>query len=201
MVAGLSRALEPLSRRIGGLVRRGVVHTAANGGGRLTLQVEALAGDTRDGCEYMLPYGLFAHPLPGGEAVPVAVGATPGHSVVLTVADRRYHLREGRPGEVALHDDQGQVVHLTREGIRIETALAITIEAAQSVDVAGDTVTVTASTLARITAPEVQIHAAQSLRLDAGGYGETWTPTGRKTWTQGASTTQMGPPSPPEHTP
>ncbi|MFV2291099.1 baseplate assembly protein, partial [Escherichia coli] len=39
------------------------------------------------------------------------------HGVVVVVADRRYRLKGLRRGEVALYDDQGQSVVLTRSGL------------------------------------------------------------------------------------
>ncbi len=42
------------------------------------------------------------------------------HPIVLVVGDRRYRLKNLQEGEVALYDDLGQKVHLTRNGIVID---------------------------------------------------------------------------------
>ncbi|EFC1638085.1 hypothetical protein FA847_24090 [Escherichia coli] len=44
------------------------------------------------------------------------------HAVVVTVSDRRYRLKGLQTGEVAVYDDQGQSVTLTREGIVVDGA-------------------------------------------------------------------------------
>jgi phage baseplate assembly protein V len=193
MVAGLHRALEPLRRRMDGLVRRAVVRAVDDAGGRQTVQAEGLAGDLRDQREHFQPYGFSGHALPGAECLMLSVGGGAGHTVVIGVEDRRYRLAATQPGEVALYDDQGQVVHLTRDGIVIRSSNPITVE--------GQVVTVRATELARIEAVDVQIHATASLRLDCGGQGVTWTPSQIQAWQQGVTLQNMGAPSPPEHQP
>lgn len=42
------------------------------------------------------------------------------HPIAIVVGDRRYRLKGLKDGEVALYDDQGQKVHLTRDGILID---------------------------------------------------------------------------------
>lgn len=94
-----------------------------NAAGRLqTLQVRMLAGEVKDAVEHMEPYGFTSHPHPGAEGVVVFPGGDRSHGVVVVIADRRYRLQGLKPGEVALFDDQGQSVHLTRAGIVIKGA-------------------------------------------------------------------------------
>lgn len=94
-----------------------------NAAGKLqALQIRMLAGEVKDGVEHLEPYGYTSHPLRGAEGVVVCPGGDRSHGVVIVVADRRYRLQGLKPGEVALHDDQGQCVHLTRAGIVVEGA-------------------------------------------------------------------------------
>jgi phage gp45-like len=46
------------------------------------------------------------------------------HPIVLVVGDRRYRLKNLQDGEVAIYDDLGQKVHLTRDGIRVDAGPA-----------------------------------------------------------------------------
>ena len=191
MTGSMDRLLAPVHRRISLAVGRAVLRAASAGGARV--QVEALAGEVLDDREHEQAYGFASHPLAGAKAVTVSVGGARNNSVVIVISDPR-HRPNLAAGESAMHDDRQQAVHLKQDGIVVATPLKIEISGE------GD-VTISSGTLVRLAAPEVQIHADDSLRLDCGGYGETWTPTGRQTWTQGTTTTPMGPPSPPEHQP
>lgn len=90
------------------------------------LQVVVYAGDVRDGVEHFEPYGFTSCPADapsdgrGAEAVVVDLGGCSDHPVAIVVGDRRYRLTGLAKGEVAIHDDQGQKVHLTRDGIVVE---------------------------------------------------------------------------------
>ncbi len=56
----------------------------------------------------------------GAKAAEVVVGFIGGdrsHQVVVAVDDRRYRMKNLQPGEQANHDDQGQNVHIARDGI------------------------------------------------------------------------------------
>jgi len=65
-------------------------------------------------------YGLSVWPKDGAEAVIAKLGADGANGIVLNVTDRRFLLTLGAKGEVALHDDQGQKVHIKRDRIVIE---------------------------------------------------------------------------------
>jgi phage gp45-like len=75
--------------------------------------------------EVIHPYGFTAVPLPpqnendsaAAEAIVVYLDGDMSHPVALAIGDRRYRLTGLKDGEVALHDDQGQKVHVTRDGI------------------------------------------------------------------------------------
>lgn len=108
---------------------RGVVRAVSARPGQAKLQhldIEALAGETHDGAEHMEPYGLTARPHAGAEAVIAFAGGNRAHPLILAVADRKYRLQGLADGEVALYDDLGQTVRLTRSGIAI-TAPTITV--------------------------------------------------------------------------
>lgn len=66
--------------------------------------------------EFLQHYGVSSRPLPGAENIILGAG---NFFVSIADGDRRYQI-DLEEGEVALHDDLGQKVHLTREGIVIE---------------------------------------------------------------------------------
>lgn len=72
-------------------------------------------------------YGFTAVPLPedakGGkaaEAIIAFINGNRAHGVVLAIDDRRYRIKGLKDGEVAIYDDQGQKVHITRDGIKVD---------------------------------------------------------------------------------
>lgn len=176
-----AKLIAPFARRLGNLLARGSV-TAVGGGSKLrTLQIRMLAGETKDNIEHFEPYGFTSEVKPGSEPVAAFFDGDRSHGVVLVVADRRYRLTGLQSGEVAIFDDQGQKVHLTRDGIVIHTAKKLRCEAAN-----------------------IELHATQSYSWDVAGYGERWTALGgnaweHKTWQTGATVTSVPLPiNPPE---
>lgn len=104
------------------LISRCTVALASAGSKLQTLQIRMLAGEVKDSVEHLEPYGFTSHPHAGAEGVAVFPGGDRSHGVVVVVADRRYRLQGLKTGEVALYDDIGQCVHLTRGGILIKGA-------------------------------------------------------------------------------
>jgi phage baseplate assembly protein V len=121
-MSDLGKMLAPLARRLGNMLARGSV-AAANGAGKMrTLQIRMMADETKDNVEHFEPYGFTSEVMPGSEPIAAFFDGDRSHGVVLVVADRRYRLTGMKSGEVALYDDQGQKVYLTRTGIVIDGA-------------------------------------------------------------------------------
>lgn len=162
------------------MLARGVVRVVYSGKKMQTLQLNLLAGDPKDDIEHFEPYGFTSFPRDGAEAIAAFFDGDRSHGVTLVVADRRYRLKSLAAGEVAIFDDQGQKVHLTRDGI---------IVSGKTVRVEGET---------------IKFHATQSLGWDVAGFGESYTFTGgtnwtHKTWQTGATVTpETAPITPPE---
>lgn len=154
--------------QVTGASARAVVHRADASGKIQRLQVEAMAGEVMDGAEHLQEYGFASHPLPGAEAVVTFGTGRRNHPVVLAVADRRYRLQAQEAGEVAIYDDQGQVVVLARDGIRVSTSLPITLTGQEIHIDATETVAVTAGQRINLVAPEVSVQAATRFWAEAG---------------------------------
>lgn len=114
---------ESALRRIAGRVRlaigRAVVQLVTDTAKLQVVQVQLRAGEVRDG-EHFQHYGFTSVAKPGAEGIGLAVGGSSDHMVVICVDDRRYRLRALAEGEVALYDDMGHKVHLTRTGIVVD---------------------------------------------------------------------------------
>ena len=77
--------------------------------------------------EFFQHYGMSSRPLPGAEIIIIREG---NHFVSIADGDRRYQI-ELQDGEVAIHDDLKQKVHLTRSGIVAESSMKISAKAPQ----------------------------------------------------------------------
>lgn len=104
------------------MVSRAVVNLVNDATKCQALQVTMMAGQTPDDVERPQTYGNTSVPHPGAEGIALAVGGSTGHTVVICVDDRRYRLTGLQAGEVALYDDLGHKVYLTRDGIVIDGA-------------------------------------------------------------------------------
>lgn len=111
-----------LMARVRGMVSRAVVNLVNDGAKLQALQVTLLADQVPDDAEHFQHYGYTSVPHPGAEGIGLAVGGSTGHTVVINVDDRRYRLTGLQAGEVALYDDLGHKVYLTRNGIVIDGA-------------------------------------------------------------------------------
>ncbi|MBJ9599721.1 phage baseplate assembly protein [Citrobacter werkmanii] len=79
--------------------------------------LKLIAGDTKENVEHLEPYGFTSAAKDGAEAVVLFPGGDRSHGIAVMVSDRRYRLKGLARGEVAVYDDQGQSVTLTRAGI------------------------------------------------------------------------------------
>jgi phage gp45-like len=76
-----------------------------------------LWGETPVGVQHLQNYGWASVPLAGAEASVIHVLGKRSHPLVIAVGDRRYRMKNMAGGEVAIYDDQGQYVYLSRNGI------------------------------------------------------------------------------------
>lgn len=136
MVRVFDRLIGPYARRIRQMVVRGKV-TGVDDSGALQIMQASLLEGARDRIERFQQYGLAGNPPAGAESVRLSVQGSPDHSVIIAVEHRKYRMKGLESGEVALYDDQEQVVYLTREGIRIESGRRVTVESPE-INLGGD---------------------------------------------------------------
>ncbi|MDP1628864.1 phage baseplate assembly protein V [Parvibaculum sp.] len=110
--------------RLALMLARGIL-TAVDDAKKLqVVSVDLLADESRP-LENFQTYGLTANAPDGLEVLAAFLGGDRSHGIVVAVGDRVYRLKGLRKGEVALYDDLGQKVHLTRDGIAVESPTEI----------------------------------------------------------------------------
>jgi phage baseplate assembly protein V len=155
------RALRTLNGRVQMMLGRAVLAAVNDDPQMQELQLELLSDETQDGIEHFQPYGFTAHPKPGAEAIMAAIGGLRSHGVALSVGDRRYRIKVAE-GEVAIHDDQNQKVHLTRDGIVI-AGKALTVTSEGATEFTCDSFKVTASGAIAFNGDDITIGNGASL--------------------------------------
>lgn len=118
MIRTINKITAPLARRVNLMVARGVLSLVNDTAKMQGVQVKLLSGEVRD-MERFQNYGFTSQPHAGAEVAAVFIGGNRDHGLVLAVDDRRYRVKALAAGEVALFDDLGHTVTLTRAGIVI----------------------------------------------------------------------------------
>src|SRR4029450_4777617 len=135
------------------------------------VQVELMADETKDDVERFQQYGFTSVPLVGAEALCVFLGGGRDHAIVLSIDDRRHRLTEMQGGDVAIYNDTGAKIVLTREQV-INVACALGALAGVKDDEPADEVTIktkkfkvdcetlelTASDSITVTSPSVDVN-------------------------------------------
>ena len=105
-------------KRTYGSFRIGTVTLVDNGfSGTQKHQVAYSPLESRDSVPAVTPYGFYNWPHVGAQTLALHAAGDQSKGVVITVHDQRYRMTLGAEGEVAIADDLGQTVHLTRSGI------------------------------------------------------------------------------------
>lgn len=122
----INRLLRPLADRISGLIAVGRL-TRIDPGANQECQVELQEDVLRDKLPHHLPYGFTHVPLEGSEPLVVYLRGDASGGLVIQIRDPR-HQPKLAAGEVALHDDQQQIIHIARDGIHIKTDKLVVID-------------------------------------------------------------------------
>ena len=112
------------------------------------------AGETFTDREYFQHYGYSSRTLPGAEGIVLREG---NHIIMIASDDRRYRIAL-EEGEVALYDDQGQVIHLKRgKEIHIYGCDKLTADVGMETKLNCPVVEVVASTSCQVTSPAISL--------------------------------------------
>jgi phage gp45-like len=112
-----------LWHRVLGMVRIGTVAVVDDTSKQAqTHQIGFSQQETFDGVPAVNNYGFTSNPHSGADAVVLAGAGDQSKGVVIAINDGRYRLAELTSGEVAVYDDLGQAVYLTRSGIVVRGA-------------------------------------------------------------------------------
>lgn len=131
------------AERVGNATTRTIVEKVDDTKLMQNHSVSGYSGESQQSIEHVHPYGFVSNVQPpigsgqnrmGAEGFMGFMGGGRGHGVVFVAGDRRYRLQQLQSGEVALHDDQGQQVHMARDGtyVSVPNSQKVTLQVMQS---------------------------------------------------------------------
>ncbi len=134
----MSDAIERVYRRVLNTVGRGRTTYVDDTQNVQFVQVKLGAEEVKDGLPRLAEYG-FSSALPdNSDAVVLFIGGERSNGVVIATGNQTYRMRSLASGEVAISDDKGQSVYLTKAGIVIDGgANPITITAPGGLNITG----------------------------------------------------------------
>ncbi|MCD7099125.1 phage baseplate assembly protein V [Stenotrophomonas sp. MMGLT7] len=129
-----------LANKLRLMISRAVINLVKDSAKLQEVQISLLEGESRSTAERFQQYGFTSVPLPGAEALAIAVGGSRSHLVVIAADDRRHRLGGLQGGEVAIYTDQGDRIHIKRGGtIEIHASSQVLIDCPR-VEMTGDLV-------------------------------------------------------------
>ncbi|SMF48310.1 phage baseplate assembly protein V [Azospirillum oryzae] len=131
-------------------IGRGSITLVDDAGGVQLLQVQLGKDEIRDRTPRLAEYGLTSVPPVGSEAIVIFVGGDRSMGVAIATGNEDARPKVLAAGEVAIYDDQGQMVHITRAGIIIKGAgKPVTIQDTPKVRMVTDRLEVTGDIIDR----------------------------------------------------
>lgn len=116
--------MERLLNRIKQLFTMGLVTRAET----TWIQVKLVSNVINDRVKRIHNYGFMSRPLPGANGYLLFVGGDTSRGVAVCVEDERYEI-DLEPGDVAVLDYRGNLIHLKASGIDIHSPQAVTVNA------------------------------------------------------------------------
>jgi phage baseplate assembly protein V len=108
-----------LARRVLNAVGCGRVNTGNDSGRVQILQIQLSSNEIKDDTPRLAEFGFTSMPPVGSDAIVVFMGSDRSQGAVIATGHQASRLKNLKAGEVAIYDDQGQSVFLTRAGIVI----------------------------------------------------------------------------------
>lgn len=111
--------LDRTSRRVMSALARGLVKVVNDSAGIQIMQVKFNPLQTIDNLPRCAEYGFTSNPPEDSDAVVAFAGGDRSNGVVIATGNAKYRMKQLATGEVAIHDNIGQSVYLTANGIVI----------------------------------------------------------------------------------
>lgn len=119
-----------LMARIKNVIGTGTVTGTSTG----VLQIKTATGRANDRIKRVHNYGFMSRPLVGAKTYSLFIGGVTARGFTVNVEDERHQI-DLEPGEVAVLDDKGNLIHFTEQSIKVHSMGKIEITAEQDITV------------------------------------------------------------------
>jgi phage baseplate assembly protein V len=119
MMQILTAAIERTYNRLRMVIGRGRVTTGNDSGNVQRLQVRLNGDQISDDMPRLAEFGFTSMPPNGSDVIAVFIGGDRTVGAVVATGHQASRLKNLKAGEVAIYDDQGQSIYITRGGIVI----------------------------------------------------------------------------------
>lgn len=96
------------------------------------VQLKLATGIINDRIKRVHNYGFMSRPLPGAKGYTLFVGGDTSRGIAVCIEDERHEM-ELEPGDVAMLDDKGNLIHFHRGGIKVITKQTFELTAPKSI--------------------------------------------------------------------
>jgi len=138
-----SNALRQQQQRLMARIKNVTGTGTVTGAQTNVLQIQTATGRTNDRIKRVHYYGFMSRPLVGAKSYNLFIGGVTARGITVNVEDERYQM-ELQPGEVAMLDDKGNLVHFSKQGIKVHSMSKIEIVSVQDTSLTAPAVNVTA---------------------------------------------------------
>lgn len=108
------------------------------------VQLKLATGVINDRIKRVHNYGFMSRPLLGAKGYTLFVGGDTSRGIAVCIEDERYEM-ELEPGDVAMLDNKGNLIHFHSGGIKVVTKQAFDLTAAKDVNVSCKNATIDAT--------------------------------------------------------
>jgi phage baseplate assembly protein V len=112
----IQKIIDSLRRKIALIIGRGVVTGVDDTGKIQKLQIAGLTDEAHDGVERMQQFGFTGVPPVGSECIPVFIGGSREHGVVVACDDRGSRPTGMESGESKMYNSQGDYIYIDKSG-------------------------------------------------------------------------------------
>ncbi len=98
------------------------------------VQLKLATGVINDRMKRVHNYGFMSRPLPGAKGYTLFIGGDTSRGITVCIEDERHEM-ELEPGDVAMLDDKGNLIHFHSGGIKVITKQTFDLTATKNVNV------------------------------------------------------------------
>lgn len=123
-----------MQRRLMARIRNTIGTGTVTGASTSVLQIKTATGRTNDRIKRVHNYGFMSRPLVGAKTYSLFIGGVTARGFTVNVEDERHQI-DLEPGELAVLDDKGNLIHFTKQGVTVNSMAKLDVAAQQNVTI------------------------------------------------------------------